>query len=195
MSHHEPIPENELEEAAQGQDLFRAPGADLQIEQARDQATASGWLPPDVVFHWPSTDSHRQIINRRQDLYDAMRRLETSVARASGQEDWNEVVREALTNLDSALLRHVNEIEASDGLFSEVVETAPQLSSHVERLRQEHDDLIAACRTALDMASRGVSAEEIRRKVLVVLGRLTIHRQRGAELLFDAYDVDLAAAN
>jgi hypothetical protein len=124
-----------------------------------------------------------------------MRRLETSVARASGQEDWNEVVREALTNLDSALLQHVNEIEASDGLFSEVVEMAPQLSSHVERLRQEHDDLIAVCRTALDMASRGVSAEEIRRKVLVVLGRLTIHRQRGAELLFDAYDVDLAAAN
>lgn len=35
----------ELEEAAEGVELFRPPGADLHVEKARDQAEASGWIP------------------------------------------------------------------------------------------------------------------------------------------------------
>ena len=56
MTQHHPTPDSELEEAAQGQDLYRAPGHELQIEQAREQAEASGWLPPDRVYDWPGAD-------------------------------------------------------------------------------------------------------------------------------------------
>ena len=35
----------ELEESAQGTDLYKAPGQDLQDEDARNQAEASGWIP------------------------------------------------------------------------------------------------------------------------------------------------------
>ena len=196
MSQHPPTAKHELEEAAEGTEFFRTPGGDLQVEDARDQAEAAGWLPPDVVYDWPSVDTHRQVIIRRQDLYNAMRGLEASAARATGQDDWADGVRDALTVLDSALQSHVAEIEGPNGLFAEVIDRAPQLKPDVDMLRLEHRDLVTGCRNALEaVGSAEVDARAVRRKVLSILGRLTIHRQRGAELLFDAYNVDLAAAD
>jgi hypothetical protein len=196
VNQHISNPLDELEEAAQGHDLYRAPGHDLHIEQAAEQAEESDWLPPDLVYDRPSVDMRRDIVNRRQDLYEAMRKLETSVARASGQADWAARVRDGLRGLQTSLESHVEQTEAQDGLFSVVIERAPHLASAVESLREEHQRLILACRNALEIAKADdVEGEEIRRKVVAILGRLAIHRQRGAELLFDTYNVDLAAAN
>lgn len=195
MSNARHTPLDELEEAAQGQELFRAPGADLLIGQARDEATASGWLPPDVSGDWPSPETHQGIVNRRQDLYDAMQRLESSVAQASGQHDWAVVVGDTLNVMHDALQRHVIEIEADDGLFAEVVGRAPNLASDVATLRKDHEDLLFSCRAVSELVANWSAPAEIRRKVLALLGRLAIHRQRGAELLFDTYNVDLAAGD
>jgi hypothetical protein len=189
------IRQNDLEEAAQGQDLFRAPGRGLQAEQARDQATASGWLPAEVASDWPSTESHQDIVERRRDLYEAMQLLEASVARASGRDDWNESVSDALDNLKSSLDRHVEEIEGPGGLFSEVLDMAPRLASVIENLRLEHDEMLFVCRAASTTLSEGVDPAEVRRKVIGLLGRLAMHRQNGAELLFDAYNVDVSGGD
>jgi hypothetical protein len=195
MSHHDPIPQNELEEAAQGQDLYRAPGVEMQADKARDQAIASGWLPSDVMDNWPSVDTRRRIVDRRQDLYAAMQRLEASAARAASNGDWAAEVRDALANLDSVLQRHVDEIEGPDGLITEVIDRAPHLVPAVDTLRDEHQELIAGCQAARDVLSDGGDVSRVRRKVLSLLGRLAIHRQSGAELLYDAYNVDIAAAD
>lgn len=197
MSEHAPTPRHELEEAAEGQDLYRTPGHDLLVEHSQEQAEASGWLPPDVVYDWPSTDTRRRIVDRRQDLYRAMQRLETSLARAGGQADWADQVHDALTNLDASLQRHVSEIEASDGLFAEVVDRAPHLMSAIESLRQEHEAMIEMCQSALEglWTDRGVAVEDTRHTALELLRQIAAHRQNGSELLFDAYDVDLAAAD
>ena len=152
------------------------------------------WLPAGADSDGPSAETRHQIVSRRQDLYDAMQALESSVARASGQTDWFIAVDLALCNLEAALDRHVSEIEAPDGLFDEVIDRAPHLASDVQRLRQDHDELLASCRSASYLLSQ-LSPEELRRKVLGMLGRLAIHGQRGSELLFDTYNVDLAAAN
>ncbi len=195
MSQHAAIPINELEETAQGHDLFRAPGQELLLGQARDQASASGWLPAEVAGDWPSAETYRGIVARRQDLYDAMRRVEASAARASGLDDWAEAVGAALVILQTALERHVAETEADDGLFAEVIERAPHLTSRVEALRKEHVDLLSSCRTAFDLVSGESDVAQVRRRVLGILGTLIRHRQRGSELLFDTYNVDLAAGN
>lgn len=191
-----PKPTSDLEEAAQGHDLFRAPGANEQLEQAREQAEDSGWLPPDVVYDWPSTESHRRIATRRRDLYEAMRMLEASAARASGLADWMEHIERALSNLESALERHVAEIEAEDGLFADVINRAPHLAAAVDGLRAEHEEMLETCRDALDLASGDrATPEQLRSQVLDLLGLVAVHRQTGAELLFDTYNVDLAAGD
>lgn len=192
-----PNPVVELEEAAQGQDLFRAPGRDLLLDQAKEEAEASGWLPAKVTDDWPPADIRRQITDRRLDLYDAMQRLEAANARAVGQPHWAEDMRAALENLDRALQRHVAEIEDNGGLFSQVLAQAPQLAPVVEELSKEHEELISRCRDALevvDVWGRDAGGD-LKRKVLGLLGRLALHRQNGAELLYDAYNVDLATGD
>jgi hypothetical protein len=180
----------EEEEAAQGQDLYRAPGDELHMVQARDQAEASGWIADEKIV-WPSDQTQEGVVARRQELYDAMRRLEASVARPSGLADWRIEIEAALANLQEALVDHVGRVDGETGLFSEILEQAPHLAGDVVALRREHEELMSACRLALSMSADWAPGK-LRRRTNVLLGRLAIHRQYGAELLFDAYNVDLA---
>ncbi|MGD2102106.1 MAG: hypothetical protein PVG83_07695 [Acidimicrobiia bacterium] len=163
----------------------------------RDPSVASGWLPANIVGEWPSLDTRQSIVSRRQSLYEAMQELEAAVARASGQPDWLDEVEKALSTLMGALDRHVAEIEAPNGLFDDVLDRAPRLRPLVDSLRDDHEELRAACRSALEEAGTrpDMKAGEMRRKVLPILGRLSMHRQDGAELLFDAHNVDVAAGD
>lgn len=188
---HVPNPTEDLEEAAQGHDMFSAPGRDLMFEEAREAAEEARWLPIQVTHDWPGLDTRQQITERRIDLYEAMQQLETANARAAGQPGWNDDMRGALENLARALDRHVTEIEAEDGLFDQVLAKTPHLAHAIEDLREEHDDLVEGCRAALAAVDKADTGR-LRRKVLALLGRIAVHRQSGAELLYDAYNVDLA---
>lgn len=183
----------EQEEAAQGQDLFRAPGAAHLAEEAQDQAEASGWISDDAV-DWPAVETKDQVARRRRDLYEAMRRLEAAVARPSGLADWRIEIEAALTDLDRSLQDHIAQIEGPDGLFVEILNQAPHLEPIVETLRKEHRGLAEACHDALGRAADW-SPQRLRRRVNVLVVRLALHRQTGAELLFDAYNVDIAGGD
>jgi hypothetical protein len=183
---------DELEESAQGQDLFRAPGREQMLTQARDQAEASGWLPPEVAENWQVDDQRAAISRRRQRLYDAMRQLESAAARASRQDDWAQRIHEASQELGNALVDHVEQTEGSGDFLDDVVDQAPRLENDVDLLRKEHRGLLSEFERLMSMtAATRTDVAEIRRAVLIVLGRLVEHRQRGAELLYDAYTIDL----
>ena len=182
----------ESEESAQGQDLFEAPGGDRLLAKARDQAEASGWLPPEVAENWAVDDQRALIVDRRRRLYDAMRQLESSAARASGQADWLELVSAATTDLREALQDHVEQTEGDRGFLDDLVEQAPRLAADAGMLRQEHRALVNDCaRLTSLIRSDPDDVGAIRKAVLVLLGRLVEHRQRGAELLYDAYNIEL----
>ena len=166
----------EEEEAAQGQ-----------------EAKASDWTS-DHAISWPSPESHRGVTQRRQDLYSVMQSLEAALARPSGLADWRLTIEDVLGALADELAAHTTEVEAPDGLFAEIGDRAPHLQAGIETLRQEHRDLKAACRRALSMTADW-SSERLRRRVNVLLARLAMHRQEGAELLYDAFNVDIAAGD
>lgn len=174
-----------------------APAIDAGEPGEPDRSVASGWLPAEILGEWPSLDTRSLIIERRKSLYEAMQGLEAAAARASGQPDWIEKVTESLTALSMALDRHVAEIEADDGLFAEVLDRAPRMRPIVDTLRDDHHHLKAACRSALETARANpdIKPRVMRRKILAILGRLSMHRQDGAELLFDTHNVDLAAGD
>lgn len=183
----------EQEEAAQGHDLYRAPGAAHLIEQAQDQAEASGWISDDAV-DWPGVEKKTGVARRRRDLYEAMRRLEAAVARPSGLADWRIEIEAALTELDGSLKDHIAQIEGPDGLFIEILNQAAHLEPIVETLRKEHRGMAEACDDALGRAADW-APPRLRRRVNALLVRLALHRQTGAELLFDAYNVDTAGGD
>lgn len=180
----------EKEEAARGQDLQRAPGGELMAAQARDQAEASGWIA-EGNLQWPFADARQGVIERRQELYEAMGKLESVTARPSGLADWRIEVEAALTDLDRRLQAH---IESANGLFARILVDSPHLAPRIVELEDEHSELRTACRSAVSMAADW-SSSRLRRKVNLLLARLAIHRQNGAELVFDAYNVDIATGD
>lgn len=184
---------DEAEESAQGQDLYRAPGRRQFVREELEQAEAPEWIVGGSVA-FPSPETRDGVVSRRQELYDAMRLLERAVARPSGLADWRIDIEAALHDLRSALSEHVAQVEGGGGLFEQVLAHAPHLASEIDSLRRDHRELLETCNQALSM-SADWEPLLLRRRVNVLLARLALHRQQGAELLFDAYNVDLAAGN
>lgn len=129
--------------------------------------------------------------SRRADLHHILVELESAIAAAApGREDaWKDMVRAALDRLASAFAVHVEATEGPDGLFDEVRRRAPRLDAVCRRLARDHAVItteLAAATAALD---GGVP--EAREKVLSLLAHLARHRQTGADLVYEAYEVDL----
>jgi len=133
----------------------------------------------------------------RADLHDAMFEAEDAIAAAApGRfQEWADAVQTALAHLHAAFHAHIEVAESPDGLYEEVLEREPRLRSQVTRLKEEHPIILAAIHEPFErLSNRGeeyIPAEDVRREVTVVLGRITRHRQRGADLVWEAYYVDL----
>ena len=185
----------ELEESAQGVDLYRAPGRDLQFQMAAEEAGAQPEtgeeLPEDVLV---------RAMSRRSRLRHAMSGSEQAVAGPSSWKGWLGEVHASLTELRQALDEHILEVESPNGLLAEIMLSTPRLASEIEALRSEHRELVSAVVRAQETARAAATDPthdtlRLRRAVTTLLGRLALHRQHGADLVFDAYNVDIGAAD
>ena len=135
---------------------------------------------------------------KRRALNETMAELESAVAAASGAYWWRERVEDALANLGDALEAHIKEVEAPDGLLHQIIDEAPRLSGAAEQMKSDHralQDAVASLWNTVSGPADSTGITEIRRKVTDLLGRLTVHRQHGSDLIYDAYNVDIAAAD
>lgn len=135
----------------------------------------------------------------RAELGDAMAALEEALALPVGLGPvWRRRVRAALTELAHDLRDHVALTEAPDGLYADLRAHAPRLASRVETQLRDHVDLLAAVETLLEERDAGVESEEDvaahREAATVLLGRLVRHRQRGSDLVYAAYAVDIGGS-
>ncbi len=133
----------------------------------------------------------------RAELGDSMRALQDALALPLGLPVWGRRVRAALTELAHDLREHVELTESPGGLYADIGATAPrlatgvdaQLADHVffvdevERLLQERDD-------GIPRAGLGQHREEL----TALLWRLVTHRQRGSDLIYEAYEVDIGGS-
>ncbi|HZC71729.1 MAG TPA: hypothetical protein VE442_13640 [Jatrophihabitans sp.] len=133
---------------------------------------------------------------RRAELLESMRAVEQALAApAPGREaHWAERVRVALIELAGDFRSHIDVTEGRDGLYGELLGTAPRLQGAVARLTREHalikdqiEDLIASA-GAPDI-NEGV--DHLRELGTALLARLLRHRQHGSDLVFEAYQADI----
>jgi hypothetical protein len=133
---------------------------------------------------------------RRVRLRSAMEALETALAApVPGRvTDWWAVVVDCLAQLRVALQRHIVEAEADSGLLAQVLTDAPRLANAVNRLRQDHVEMVRAVDALVSRpAPTSDDSAAIRDAGLALLGRLARHRHRGADLLYEAYSVDVGS--
>ncbi len=141
-----------------------------------------------------------RIRERRRQLHRALVQLEAALAGAAGRPaEWCDGVAAALARLDSILDEHVVGTEGRGGLFEQVVSDEPRLNRRVEQLRDEHGRLREATAALLAQCRGQVPTAEavghIREQALALLGVAARHRQRGADLLYEAYEVDISAGD
>jgi hypothetical protein len=140
-----------------------------------------------------------EVRQRRTRLRDAVRALEDGLASPAQAERWPGDVAAALEEFLAALEQHIEGTEDGEGLFADVLEQSPRLASRIERLRQEHDEMRILAEDLLGHVRDGVRDEadvqRIRDGGLVLLRMAVRHRQRGSDLLYEAYEVDIAAGD
>jgi len=137
---------------------------------------------------------------RRAGLKAALSNLELALAAPfANRVDWVTHVRDTLAVVHDVWTRHVLETEAPGAFLDDLVSESPRLSKPTIRLREEHSDILATIVNAeirlddppSDEAAYVAWAEEVRVELTALLAALARHRQRGADLIYEAFAVDI----
>jgi hypothetical protein len=141
----------------------------------------------------------REAAKRRRTLHESLVALEQAISSpAAGRiPDWTRVVTKELTAVRDAWDLHVDATEKPQGLYEEIVATSPRLDGTVQRLQREHPEITEAVGLMLERLEQaevgGIAwpLDDARDDLQRLIGRLIRHRQRGADLVWEAYNVDI----
>lgn len=91
------------------------------------------------------------------------------------------------------LAEHIEVTEASGGLYDSLRAEAARLAGPLRQLQAEHPDLVALADELIAVLDRPAADDRAAAPALVkeLLRRLSHHRQRGGDLIFEAYQVDV----
>jgi hypothetical protein len=139
----------------------------------------------------------KEIRRRRSELRDSMGALELALAApapAGRTEHWVGRVRAALHELSGDFRQHVAVTEGKNGLYQDLLRTAPRLSGPVARLTEDHaviNERLEVVLTLVESPAASEDVAQVRDLGTALLGRIVRHRQQGADLVYEAYEVDV----
>jgi hypothetical protein len=136
---------------------------------------------------------------RRATLHDALVHLEIAISSpaASRIPEWTALVTKEMVGVRDAFEQHVLVTEKPGGLYEEIIMRAPRLDGTVRRLKDEHPGIsekIDAMLERLEKATIGGPEwplDDARDDLQRFIGTVIRHRQRGADLVWEAYNVDI----
>jgi hypothetical protein len=136
---------------------------------------------------------------RRATLHDALVHLEIAISSpAAGRiSEWSGLVTKEMIGVRDAFDQHVLVTEKPDGLYEEIIMRAPRLDGTVRRLKDEHPDIaerISAMVQRLEQTTIGDAEwplDRARDDLQRFIGTVIRHRQKGADLVWEAYNVDI----
>ena len=135
---------------------------------------------------------------RREALYEAVVGLEDALATPVGDgKKWRLRVAMAIDHATIRIEEHAKQTEAKGGFLDKVMQEDPRLQRRVNQLKVDHERLekeVDALRLAISHVDDDRIPDEavnIRNQAIDLLGQLTRHRQRGADLIYEAYQVDI----
>jgi hypothetical protein len=137
----------------------------------------------------PPMDKICRALGHRAELLAAIQGFQRALATPWEDPGWRHRVVAELPRLQAAFVTHVELTEGPDGLYAEVLADAPRLVRQVTNLGREH----ASMSTALEALARRADAtpERVWGWGRDLLRELSRHRQRGADLVYEAYATDI----
>lgn len=136
---------------------------------------------------------------RRKTLHDSLVALEVAISSpAAGRiPEWTGVVLKEMVGVRDAFEQHVVVTEKPDGLYEEILGRAPRLENAISKLKDEHPDIAEAVATSVARLEQveigGIEwpLDDARDDLQRFIGRVIRHRQKGADLVWEAYNVDI----
>jgi diacylglycerol O-acyltransferase / wax synthase len=137
---------------------------------------------------------------RRDEFYEGILELERAFAAPAGDDApaWAAHSAGAVEAMRRVLDDHIQETEAPGSFYDDVVEHSPHLVNAARRLQAEHPPLLTSIDAlALELATvtDDDGVEATRTQALELIKAMLEHRHRGAELVYDAYNVDVATGD
>lgn len=139
-------------------------------------------------------DQFAGVVRQRSQLGEAMQRVELAAAAPAASESWISELAQNLRQLDIAFDEHIRDVQAPLGLLDQIVDQAPRLQRSVEASKVEHAAVAEAIKQAVLLAGDDDAAnhvDEVRDATMAALVALARHRQKGADLIYEAYGVDI----
>ena len=142
-----------------------------------------------------STNPSDLASEQRERLRDALVALEDALSSAGPRRAaaWAEAVVQCILRVETEFHTHIDITEQEDGLYDDILEVAPRLAHRVDQLRQEHNEITRAlseCLTRVELVPTSAHSDWVdarRDECNALLGRLVRHRQRGADLVYEAF--------
>jgi len=139
-----------------------------------------------------------EICERRNELNKAASSLDESLATPLGDlQRWSSNVKESLEAMIKKIAVDAEELESDEGLLNSIQDSFPYLSRRVLQHKVDHERLrrsVSALYESL-VENSGIElisdALLIRTQVVKFLGQLSLYNQRDADLIYDAYKVDI----
>ena len=137
-----------------------------------------------------------ELRRHRAELRESMSALEGALAApaTADQARWAQRVHAALVELSADFREHIDITEGPNGLYGDLLKTSPRLSDAVASLTHEHvliwsqlDNLLARVKASEVIED----VDRVRHLGMAILGRLVRHRQRGSDLVYEAYEFDI----
>jgi len=137
---------------------------------------------------------------RRAELRDTLDALERALAApgAARAVVWGEQLHAAVHRLASDFALHVEVTEGPDGLHQSILAGDLRLANQVAALVEEHKTIaadIAALAAASEAPVTPGDVADVREQGTKLLGIVVRHRQRGADLIYEAYATDIGGGD
>jgi hypothetical protein len=140
-----------------------------------------------------------QVRGHRSELGESMAALEAATSLPVGLGAlWRRRVRAALTELAHDLRDHVELTEADGGLYPDILATSPRLAHGVQQQVEDHRWFLEEVERLLAERDEGLRDEASlaahREAATALVHRMVRHRQRGSDLIYEAYAVDIGGS-
>jgi hypothetical protein len=136
----------------------------------------------------------------RAELREALGAFERALAAAAAGRAvvWGEGVHACVLELADDFGAHVEITEGPDGLHQSILAGDLRLSNAVNALAAEHAQIANEIAHLVADSEAPVGAEDVhdlREQGTRLLGHLVRHRQRGADLIYEAYQTDIGGGD
>lgn len=139
-------------------------------------------------------ESLTAVAQQQSQLGQAMQQLESAVAAPAAKESWTATLLHHLRQLETVFTHHVDSVQSPSGLLDRIVDQAPRLQRSVEARKLEHVRIATSISDTIQSTSPdgpGDTVIDIRESVMELIVDLSRYRQKGADLIYDAYAVDI----